>query len=92
MSHFVYQATELADCARQIVSESKRPLVAVAFWGAGIIEHLGLSSRKVAGGDGRVFDEVRIILNLASGGTNASVVEQLRTAEKEFKKRESIWS
>jgi phosphatidylserine/phosphatidylglycerophosphate/cardiolipin synthase-like enzyme len=84
MLRFIYRPKELAQCAQEIVSKSRKPLVAVAFWGAEIIEHLGLSLGNTTIKNS--FDEVRIILNLAAGGTNASVVEQLRKAAKEFKK------
>jgi hypothetical protein len=85
MTRFVYRPDDLARCAQEIVSESRKPLVAVAFWGTGIIEHLGLSLEKAS--NGSTFDEVRIILNLAAGGTNGFVVDQLRKATKEFDKK-----
>src|ERR1700722_1285704 len=46
MPTFIYRANDLAECARQIITQSRRPLVAVAFWGKGITENLGLSSAK----------------------------------------------
>jgi hypothetical protein len=77
MARFVYQPSDLAHHAHQIVTESRRPLVAVAFWGAGIIEHLGLSMKVLSSNTKNGFDELRIILNLAAGSTNASVVQEL---------------
>jgi hypothetical protein len=87
MPTFIYRANDLAECARQIITESKRPLVAVAFWGTGITEHLGLSSEKPVKKPKTNFDELKLIVNLAAGGTNASVIKNLRSETKSLEQR-----
>src|SRR6478672_10290952 len=87
MACFVYQPADLAHHVHQIVTESRRPLVAVAFWGSGIIEPLGLSLKVLSSNAENGFDELRIILNLAAASTNASVVEELLSTAIELKSR-----
>jgi hypothetical protein len=78
MTRFIYRPKQLAEIAQQIVVKSAKPLVAVAFWGEGIIEHLGLS---LLNGQKFNFDELKIVLRLAPG-TNASVVREIRKTAK----------
>ena len=63
------------DWVRERICNGEGGTLAVAFWGAGAIEQLGLNRRPTT-------QSLSIICNLAMGGTNPSEIERLRKLEK----------
>lgn len=61
------------DWVREKLAGEAQATLAVAFWGAGAIEALGLASRENKAGN------LRIICNLSMGGTNPSEISKLRS-------------
>jgi hypothetical protein len=65
----VLSGEEALEVIRAQMAESRSATLAVAFWGAGAIESLGIDTRD---------RPLKIICNLAQGGTNPEVVRALR--------------